>query len=373
METRQPTIEGLNITNFLESGAVLRPSPELWFLLQGPFTRKTEVAADEVALFAPDYFMREDGYYWIPQSMHPFTTDQLRESLQSYQNNLGLNREFGAGAFVSEAAWDWQTPDLKGFEISLENIFSRFQQGLKKAVPIAFENSPHRLTTSDLFSMLTALLEAPSKLYVYGFWDGGHGILGATPEVLLRQDGETLTTMALAGTCPKEDLQSRKSLMEDIKERHEHDLVAQDVVQALKAYGDVQTTGPMMLELPTLFHLKTDIRCQLQDPRSFQFFEACKGLHPTPALGVSPRSYGFEWMSELPEQRTRKGFGAPWGLRWSAHEALCLVAIRNIQWSPEGSRVGAGCGIVPQSNLQQEWRELFQKRLSVKRVLGLQT
>jgi menaquinone-specific isochorismate synthase len=371
METRQtagdPTTGAFNITNFLQSGAVLRASPGVWFLLQGPFTAKSEVAADEVALFHPSYFMSTNATYWVPAALHTLTDGQWTELLQNAP----------VASIIPESTQGlsaWSEASFESFEISFNEILSRIEKGpLKKAVPVVFEQSSAKPNAADLVHMLKSLIKVPRNLYVYGFWQNGEGILGATPEVLLRQDGEFLTTMALAGTCPKEDLGTRTPLMEDAKERHEHDLVAQDVVYSLREYGDVQTDGPKLLELPSLFHLKTDLQCHLKEPGSFQFFEACKKLHPTPALGVSPRSYGIDWMRELPEQSKRKGFGAPWGLKWSPQEALCLVAIRNLQWTHDGSQLGAGCGLVGQSVLQQEWRELFQKRLSVKKVLGLHT
>jgi menaquinone-specific isochorismate synthase len=149
--------------------------------------------------------------------------------------------------------------------------------------------------------------------------------------------------------------------------------VVQDILQSLANYGELKTAGPQILELPTLFHLKTDIQCEIPKDHTFSFFNACRALHPTPALGVSPRTYGYEWMKSLPEQRERRGFGAPWGISWSKDEALCLVAIRNLQWDKSGCRIGSGCGIVAQSDLKQEWRELAQKRQSVKKVLGLES
>lgn len=380
METRQPTIEDLDFTNFLDAGALLRPSPNLWFLMQGPFVAQREVSAEEIALFHPDFFMSESDIYWVPKTLHRLTDDDLTKLIAKNEDpdSPSMKSAFKAHFESHEATagmpnWNWQAANFEGFEVSFQEISDRMKSGLKKAVPIAFEHSAHVPSSQDLRTLIKNVMTAPANLYVYGFWQNGEGLLGATPEVLLRQDGQSLTTMALAGTCPKEDLCSRKSLMEDVKERHEHELVAQDVVHALQVYGNIRTFGPQILELPTLFHLKTDISCTLQQPKDFQFFQACKDLHPTPALGVSPRSYGFRWMKEMPEQAGRKGFGGPFALKWSAHEALCLVAIRNIHWTAAGSRIGAGCGVVEQSNLQQEWRELFQKRLSVKRVLGLQS
>lgn len=354
-------MKALNFTNFLESGALLRVAPSQWFLLEGPFRAQTSVNRREVALFVPDFFFDSEQNYWIPESFYRLTDDQLRS--YCIEANPGLLTQL-----------PWEPADLQSFTASYNAILEKIQEGsLKKAVPVVFEKSSESVRTSHLVSMILSLLQAPPTLYVFGFWQGGQGVLGATPEVLLQQKGQDLKTMALAGTCPKSEATQRESLLKDAKERYEHDLVVQDIVHSLSLYGDLQTQGPQILELPTLFHLKTDIQCQLKDAKNFSFFEACASLHPTPALGVSPRDFGYDWMRNLPEQKTRQGFGAPWGLQWSEDEALCLVAIRNLQWNREEARIGSGCGIVAQSDLQQEWRELSQKRASVKNILGLES
>lgn len=354
-------MKALNFTNFLESGALLRAAPNQWFLLEGPFRAQTSVNRGEGALFLPDFFFDSEQNYWIPESFYRLTDDELRAYCTGFNKSL-----------LSPMVWE--PADLQSFAASYNTILEKIHHGsLKKAVPIVFEKSTESVGPSRLVSMILSLLQAPATLYAFGFWQRGHGILGATPEVLLQQNGSQLKTMALAGTCPKSEASQRESLLKDAKERHEHDLVVQDIVSSLSHYGSLQTQGPQILELPTLFHLKTDLQCQLADPKSFSFFEACATLHPTPALGVSPRDFGYEWMRTLPEQKSRSGFGAPWGLQWSEDEALCLVAIRNLQWNPEGSRIGSGCGIVAQSDLQQEWRELSQKRTSVKKILGLES
>lgn len=216
--------------------------------------------------------------------------------------------------------------------------------------------------------MLLHLLQAPSSLYVHGFWNTDGGLLGATPETLFVIRGKQLTTMALAGTCPKSDSE-RPSLLEDPKEREEHDLVTQDIVQVLSAYGRVHSEGPFLLELPTLWHLKTNIELTLQkpvDPR-----ELIRRLHPTPALGVFPRAAGYQWLREEPGQEGRARYGAPFAFIFP-DEVVCLVAIRNLQWNKEESLIGAGGGVVAASELEREWRELRKKRESVKKILGLE-
>lgn len=351
----------LNFTNFLESGALLRSSANNWFLLVGPFTPSNENPHDKVALFHPDFFLDGTEKYWIPESFYRLTDAELKDLV-------------AAAPASGLPAMAWQAAELESFTASYKAILERIHHGpLKKAVPIVFEKSTVTIEPGRIVAIIKELLKAPANLYVFGSWQKGQGILGATPEVLLRQEGRTLKTMALAGTCPREDSAQRPSLLEDAKERHEHDLVVQDILQSLANYGELKTAGPQILELPTLFHLKTDIQCEIPKGDDFSFFNACRALHPTPALGVSPRTYGYEWMKSLPEQRERRGFGAPWGISWSKDEALCLVAIRNLQWDKAGSRIGSGCGIVAQSDLKQEWRELAHKRQSVKKVLGLES
>lgn len=339
----------------------MRAGPNQWFVLQGPFKLKAERTPEEVALFHPDFFDESSPRYWIPETFYRLTDRDLATLCSEFDSSL-----------LSPMAW--QGAEIQSFSSSFKSILEQIRAGaLKKAVPIVFENSTEIPGPQRLAAMIRALIKAPANLYVFGFWQNQQGILGATPEVLLRQSGRQLTTMALAGTCPKTEAASRSSLLADPKERHEHELVVQDIVQSLKTYGRLQVGETQVLELPTLFHLKTDIACELPEGADFSFFEACQSLHPTPALGLSPRSFGYQWMKTLPEQKERGGFGAPWGLQWSQNEALCLVAIRNMQWSTAGSRIGSGCGIVAQSDLQQEWRELFQKRQSVKKILGLES
>ncbi|MBC7370106.1 MAG: chorismate-binding protein [Bdellovibrionaceae bacterium] len=348
-------------TNFLDAGAILRVSEDDWFLLKGPFRNVEKTTPGQVTLFTPDFFIGPNPSYWLPAGFSRLKTADLRILCELFNNH------------DPQKPLEWLYAEPQNFHQSYAKVMDRIEKAtLVKAVPIEFERSDDTIDGQRIVGMLQSLLSAPGTLFVYGFWQNGRGSLGASPEILLRQDGNILSTMALAGTSPKQDAQ-RVSLLSDAKELYEHELVAKDIESVLSAYGTVTIVGPKILELPTLLHLKSDIQCRLRDPLHFNFFDACVKLHPTPALGVSPRSAGYDWLKELPEQQTRDGFGAPWGLRWGPNDALCLVAIRNLQWNESGSRIGSGCGIVQQSQFEQERRELSQKRQSVKKILGLQS
>ena len=240
---------------------------------------------------------------------------------------------------------------------------------IQKAVPVIFARSEQTPSARDLVQMILQLTKAPDTLYIFGCWKDGEGVLGATPETLFDFQDGILKTMALAGTCPKSESSQRESLLNDPKEMQEHLLVVEDLKNRLAQWGDVQVTKPGILELPTLYHLKSDfvVRCQ----GTPDFLTLAKELHPTPALGVAPLSAGYKWMAQYPGQEERRGYGAPFAF-FSNNEALCLVAIRNLQWNKHESMIGSGCGVVAASELEREWRELFQKRLSVKKILGLE-
>ncbi|WP_413558832.1 chorismate-binding protein [Bdellovibrio sp. HCB209] len=263
----------------------------------------------------------------------------------------------------------WQEPAESDFQKDLEVIQGKINANtIQKAVPVIFARSQQTVTAAERAQLILTLMDAPETLYVFGFWQNGEGILGATPETLFDYDQGILKTMALAGTCPKSDKTERQSLLLDEKEMQEHHLVVEDLTQRLGRWGAVQSHGPMILELPTLYHLKTDfqVRCQAKP----DFRELVMDLHPTPALGVAPRSAGYKWLQELPGQEGRQRYGAPIAFM-GQEEALCLVAIRNLQWNQNESMIGSGCGVVAASEFTREWRELFQKRLSVRKILGL--
>ena len=77
------------------------------------------------------------------------------------------------------------------------------------------------------------------------------------------------------------------------------------------------------------------------------------------------------WLREADRRVKRRTHGAPFGLELADQRALALVAIRNVQWHGDGIRVGAGAGLLPESQLEREFDELREKREQVKALLGL--
>jgi menaquinone-specific isochorismate synthase len=176
--------------------------------------------------------------------------------------------------------------------------------------------------------------------------------------------------MALAGTRP---IARAGELLHDAKELREHRLVVDDIVRRLAPFGNIEIEPLRVLELPTLAHLYTPIRFEeTRGSELMSFAEMVRRLHPTAALGVSPRTpAGERWLREADRGVKRRAYGAPFGVEREDGRALALVAIRNVQWHHEAVRVGAGAGLLPESRLEREFDELRVKRDQVKALFGL--
>ncbi len=170
--------------------------------------------------------------------------------------------------------------------------------------------------------------------------------------------------MALAGTAPNPG----PDLLKSQKDLAEHEWVAQDIREQLSRYGEVKSTPTQEWPLGGLKHLRTDFALSEQIP----FMDLVTCLHPTPALGVSPRSVGLELLRESAWAKPRRRFGAPFGVHWPKEFDFACVAIRNLQWHEGATWLGSGCGVVEQSHCEAEWRELELKRSIVRKQFGVE-
>ena len=265
----------------------------------------------------------------------------------------------------------WRPADSDRFHAQCADLFRRMDSGeIHKAVPVTAEvqqaGAPSRAARARA---LLSAIRSKTAGYLYAFWMGEEGMLGLTPELLLRLDGNLLRTLALAGTAPAEE---GAGLLADEKQRAEHNWVVKDLIERLERFGSIRTGETRVVTHGRLSHLRTDLEAQIVAARPFS--EWLEMLHPTAALGAYPRAAGQRWLRlhgyELAPGVERGRFGAPMG--WSeGHEGLCVVAIRGLFWKGGVRSLPSGCGVVRQSDPAQEWEELALKRNSVRRVLSL--
>ena len=298
------------------------------------------------------------------------------QSLTANQTFLINNQEFIASlkeiqsqnpSTLSRA--NFRLPSAEKFKESFQHILGKIQRAeIEKAVPMVTAYAEKKPTTGDKMNWILNFMETSDLLIPFGLWMGSDGILGATPEILFDYKNGIISTVALAGTCPKSEAHLRPALNKDEKELLEHQMVIDDLRFVLSKLGAVQQEPTQVIELPTLFHLKTNLKVET---RNVNVFDLTKKFHPTPALGVSPRNYGFHWMKSLPYQSDRNVFGAPICFNLGRENYKTVVAIRSIRWDTEGTKISAGCGLVKDSQFDREWTELLSKIESVYSMAGL--
>lgn len=367
--TQNSNFEDQFESKFLRNGCLFALDQNRLLIGWGGWQKSDRAPQTGCALYTPDFYLQSVSPWRIPEHFEVVSREFFSTSVLP---------KLRAEVKPENQRFQWVEPSRESFEQQVRKIRAHFENArLEKAVPVVHAQALEIMTQDRLLTCLEALAKAPASLIPSGFWDeNGEGLVGATPERLFGISNGKVSTMALAGTRAKTSQTSvaaeAKALLSDPKERHEHQLVIDDLRERLGAFGRVSIGETKVAELPTLLHLKTEMTVETTGA---SFADLALALHPTPALGVSPRAFDFQNMKEWDDVGLRGRFGAPFGL--SLHRGTdaiedCLVAIRNVQWlQGRAPTLGSGCGFVRASEIDREWSELQLKRDSVKKVLNV--
>ena len=204
--------------------------------------------------------------------------------------------------------------------------------------------------------------------------DGGV-LLGASPELLLRKDGERFSSIPLAGSARRQpdevlDREAGNRLLASEKDRHEHELVTQAMKEVLRKRSSELhvTSSPQLITTPTLWHLATPFEGKANSQENALTL-ACL-LHPTPALSGFPHQAATQVIAEL-EPFDRELFGGIVGWCDSEGNGEWVVTIRCAKLRENQVRLFAGAGIVPASSPLGEWRETGVKLSTMLNGFGL--
>lgn len=339
--------------SFLKEGALFGKEGQIWLLWGKP--QISSIRPQAVAVSVSNFFEDEEREW----KLFPFA--------------IQLSYEEASKTFNSSFSdFRWQDASLEKFRTQ----FNQIQEWIKskrisKAVPYTFETSDQLVGPLDIESMIRNAL-SQRRGFFYGSWSEGEGVLGLSPEILISQTSSRhFKTMALAGTTTIVNYEkSPNDFLEDPKESAEHLTVVEDIAGQLGKFGTVNVAETDVLTTPHLAHLHTSI--ELETKRPWRLENLVESLHPTPALGCSPRSESRSVMKLFNDLEPRGVFGAPFGFSLSAESADFIVAIRNIIWTKSGTKLGAGCGVIEESEFEKEWLELTNKRNSVKKIFGVE-
>ena len=224
----------------------------------------------------------------------------------------------------------------------------------------------------DGFDLVGHLERSYRRCYGFGWRTGGATFIGASPELLVRLDRGTITSNPLAGSARRgegdeEDRILAEALMRSVKDRVEHRFVVDDVAERLAPFSislDVPA-APSLKKMATVQHLSTRISGEARPDA--EILELVGALHPTPAVGGTPREAAQAFIDKA------ESFDRGWytgGVGWidAAGDGEFAIALRCALLEGRRAHIFAGAGIVGDSIPDLE---LLETRLKFRPMLEL--
>lgn len=202
------------------------------------------------------------------------------------------------------------------------------------------------------------------------------GLVGATPELLLRLSRKMVTSRVLAGTISKtgndeRDLALAASLARSSKDLEEHLYAVQSVADALEPFCTSTNVpdAPYVLHLANVMHLATDVTGAIAEKLAHvDAFTILEQLHPSAAVCGTPREQAGQLITEI-ESMSRGRYAGPVGWIDAAGDGELGIALRCGQIDGDSIRIFAGCGIVAGSDPNKELAESVAKLVPMRSAL----
>ncbi len=277
---------------------------------------------------------------------------------QPLQNSTVLkneNKPTTPGSNVTQA--DFQSSVLKAKEyIEAGDIF-QVQISQRFSVPL----------TADPFTVYRALRSINPSPYMFYLGLGHTHLVGTSPEVLVRLEGDLVEARPIAGTRPRgqtaeEDKALELDLLADPKERAEHvmliDLGRNDVGRVCK-YGTVKVTEQMVIERYShVMHIVSNVVGTLEDGKDA--FDVLRACFPAGTVTGAPKIRAMEIIDELETEGRSHYAGAVGYFSFQGNMDTCIT-IRTIIVDGSTATIQAAAGIVADSDPEREYQETVNK------------
>ena len=239
------------------------------------------------------------------------------------------------------------------FEEAVRRATERIAAGEMDKVVLAREVRVHAPRAIDAAAVYGALREAFPSCYCYLVASGDGTFLGASPELLVRRDGQRAQTVALAGTLrrsadPAVDRHLAEQLLSGERYREEQAIVTRRIERTLDPVSVwvAAAEEPVVVKVQNVQHLGTPIRAQLAEPLPAVTLAGL--LHPTPAVGGEPAERALPLIPAL-EGMDRGWYAGPVGWTDLAEDGEFCVALRCALVRERVAHLYAGEGIVRDS------------------------
>ena len=207
------------------------------------------------------------------------------------------------------------------------------------------------------------------------------GLVGATPELLIGVEDGAVHSRVLAGTYrvqedPQQELAQARAHLGGRKDSVEHSYAIDSLASTLGPVTEELRVDPEphLLQLANVIHLASDAHGRLRarpDGSHVSPFEVAKAVHPTAAVGGTPRDRAMELISDF-EEMDRGRYAGPVGWVDGYGNGQFGIALRCGQLEDRNRiRLFAGAGIMPDSDPESELRETDAKFAPMRRALGV--
>jgi len=247
------------------------------------------------------------------------------------------------------------------FERMISAATDRIAAGEMRKVVLAREVLVSAGAAHDPAALFGAMREQFSSCFCFCCGTPEAAFIGASPELLLRRSGASVSTVALAGSTrrssdPAVDDHLGEQLLRSDKDCREQRIVAERIVRSLRSHAVwvEAAPDPEIVKVANIQHLATPVVAQLADPRSA--IELAGLLHPTPAVGGEPKEAAKAAIAEL-EQMDRGWYAGPVGWMDATEDGEFCVALRSALLRDREAHLYAGVGVVAGSDPAAELAE----------------
>ncbi len=261
---------------------------------------------------------------------------------------------------------EWRTEVEEALEAIAQGNLSKVV--LSRSVVVTTELAPIP------FELVDHLRSSYPQCHVFVWQVGEATLIGASPELLLAMKERSVRVNPLAGSARRgegeaDDRALGEALMHSAKDRHEHDLVVQDIAARL---GPVVKElhippQPSLRRMATVQHLSSEIVGSTS--HSIHPLDLVDIMHPTPAVGGTPRGAALAFVDKI------EGIDRGWyagGIGWLTADgnATFAIPLRCALIRGNTACLYAGAGIVSESRPESE---LDETRLKFRPMLSLLT
>jgi len=274
-------------------------------------------------------------------------------------------------------------PPMHGGEARSEFGEAAFKQAVEKAKQYIFDGDIMQVVIAQRMSqafpasplsLYRALRSVNPSPYMFYYDMGDHHVVGASPEILVRLEDDTVTVRPIAGTRPRgktqqQDAELAGELLADPKELAEHlmliDLGRNDIGRVAKN-GTVKLTEKMIIERYShVMHIVSNVEARLKP--GFNAMDVLKATFPAGTVSGAAKVRAMEIIDELEPSKRGIYAGAVGYLGFNGDMDLA-IALRTAVVKDNMLYAQSGAGIVADSVPESEWMETLNKARAVLRA-----